>query len=166
MLTLLLILLPIVAGVITLLVGANLAKQVALVGALAELGLALFVWSQFDPSAGVQFGFKYNWLASAGISFAAGLDGISLVLVLLTAFLTPLIVLSTFEHTYKNSAAFYSLILFMSAALDRRFYSNGCFLILSFLRSSTYSGLFPGSGLGWRKSFESNFQVLHLYHVR
>ena len=61
MLTLLLILLPIVAGVITLAVGANSAKQVALIGALAELGLALFVWSQFDPAAGVQFAFKYNF---------------------------------------------------------------------------------------------------------
>ena len=136
MLTLLLILLPLVAGVITLLVGANLAKQVALVGALAELGLAIFVWSQFDPAAGVQFGFKYNWLASAGISFAAGVDGISLVLVLLTAFLTPLIVLSTFSHTYKNSAAFYSLILFMSAALVGVFMATDAFVFYLFFEAA------------------------------
>ena len=127
---------PIVAGVITLLVGANLAKQVALVGALAELGLAVFVWSQFDPAAGVQFGFKYNWLASAGISFAAGLDGISLVLVLLTAFLIPLIVLSTFGHTYKNRAAFYSLILFMSAALIGVFTATDAFVFYLFFEAA------------------------------
>jgi len=128
--------LPIVAGVITLAVGANLAKQVALIGALAELGLALFVWSQFDPSAGTQFAFKYHWLASAGISFAAGLDGISLVLVLLTAFLTPLIVLSTFGHSYKNSATFYSLILFMEAALVGVFSASDAFLFYLFFEAA------------------------------
>jgi NADH-quinone oxidoreductase subunit M len=64
-----------------------------------------------------QFGFKYAWVASGGISFAAGIDGISLVLVLLTTFLTPLIILSAFKNEYKNPATFYSLILFMEAAL-------------------------------------------------
>lgn len=124
------------AGVITLAVGAGMAKQVALIGALAELGLAIFVWSQFDPTAGVQFAFKYNWLASAGISFAAGLDGISLVLVLLTAFLTPLIVLSTFGHSYKNGAAFYSLILFMQAALVGVFSATDAFLFYLFFEAA------------------------------
>lgn len=127
---------PIVAGVITLVVGANSAKQVALIGALAELGLALFVWSQFDPAAGVQFAFKYDWLASAGISFGAGLDGISLLLVLLTAFLTPLIILSTFGHTYKNGSAFYSLILFMSAALVGVFAATDAFLFYLFFEAA------------------------------
>ena len=62
MLTLLLILLPIAAAVLTLLTGDRLAKQIALVGSLAELGLAIMIWTQFDPAGGSQFGFKYNWL--------------------------------------------------------------------------------------------------------
>jgi NADH-quinone oxidoreductase subunit M len=158
MLTLLLILLPIVAGVITLLVGVNLAKQVALVGALAELGLTLFVWSQFDPSAGVQFAFKYNWLTSAGISFAAGLDGISLVLVLLTAFLTPLIILSTFSHTYKNSPAFYSLILFMSAALVGVFTATDAFLFYLFFEAALIPVYFLAAVWGGENRLKVTFK--------
>ena len=136
MLTLLLILLPIAAAVLTLVTGDRMAKQVALIGGLAELGLAIAVWSQFDPAAGSQFGFKYNWLASAGISFAAGIDGISLILVILTTFLTPLIILSAFGHDYKNSATFYSLILFMEAALIGVFTSTDAFLFYLFFEAA------------------------------
>jgi NADH-quinone oxidoreductase subunit M len=158
MLTLLLILLPIVAGVITLTVGANSAKQVALIGALAELGLALFVWSQFDPAAGAQFAFKYNWLASAGISFGAGLDGISLVLVLLTAFLTPLIILSTFGHTYKNGSAFYSLILFMSAALVGVFSATDAFLFYLFFEAALIPVYFLAAVWGGENRLKVTFK--------
>jgi len=136
MLTLLLILLPIAAAVLTLATGARLAKQVALIGGLAELGLAVVVWAQFDPSGGSQFGFKYNWIASAGISFAAGIDGISLILVILTTFLTPLIILSAFGHDYKNSPTFYSLILFMEAALIGVFTSTDAFLFYLFFEAA------------------------------
>jgi NADH-quinone oxidoreductase subunit M len=136
MLTLLLILLPIAAGVLTLLTGDRLSKQVALIGGLAEFALAITVWNQFDATGGVQFGFKYDWLQSAGISFAAGIDGISLVLVLLTAFLTPLIILSAFGHSYKNGPTFYALILFMQAALIGVFTATDAFLFYLFFEAA------------------------------
>ncbi|NIJ56023.1 complex I subunit 4 family protein [Dyadobacter arcticus] len=136
MLTLLLILLPIAAGIATFLSGERLAKQVALIGGLASLGVAIATWLQFDPAAGSQFGFKYAWLASGGISFAAGIDGISLVLVLLTTFLTPLIILSAFKHDYKGTASFYSLILFMEAALIGVFTATDAFLFYLFFEAA------------------------------
>jgi NADH-quinone oxidoreductase subunit M len=142
MLTILLILIPVVAGLLTLSLGGRNVKQLALVGALAELGTVLLAWSQFDPAGGQQFGFKYDWIASAGVTLGAGLDGISLLLVLLTAFLTPLIILSAFGQSYKNPSAFYSLILFMEAALI------GVFPFLPFLRSRSDSRLLSGGGLG------------------
>jgi NADH-quinone oxidoreductase subunit M len=136
MLTLLLILLPVAAAVLTLASGSRLARQIALAGGLAELGLAVFVWSQFDPAGGAQFAFKYHWLESAGISFAAGIDGISMVLVLLTTFLTPFIILSAFGHDYKNQASFYSLILFMEAALIGVFTATDAFLFYLFFEAA------------------------------
>ena len=136
MLTLLLILIPIVAGALTFLSGERFAKQVALIGGLAELGLAIFVWTKFDPNLSFQYSFKYSWLPSAGISFGAGVDGISLVLVLLTAFLSPLIILSAFDRNYKNSAAFYSLILFMEGALIGVFTATDAFLFYLFFEAA------------------------------
>jgi len=51
-----------------------------------------------------------------GISLRFGMDGISLLLVLLTTFLIPLIILSSFQHDYKRPSAFYGLVLLMEAA--------------------------------------------------
>ncbi|WP_439556036.1 complex I subunit 4 family protein [Dyadobacter sp.] len=158
MLTLLLILLPIAAGILTLLSGERLAKQVALVGGLASLGLAVAVWLQFDPAAGTQFGFKYAWLANAGISFAAGIDGISLVLVLLTTFLTPLIIFSAFNHTYKNAASFYSLILFMEAALIGVFTATDAFLFYLFFEAALIPVYFLAAVWGGENRLKVTFK--------
>src|SRR5512133_1500716 len=54
---------------------------------------------------------------SMGIEFRLGLDGLSMLLVLLTAFLTPLIIFSTFGDGVKRRNSFYALILLMEMAL-------------------------------------------------
>jgi len=136
MLTILLILIPLAAGLLTFFLGGSKAKTIALVGALAELATAVFVWTQFDPAAGAQFGFKYDWIPASGISFGASIDGISMLLVLLTTFLVPLIVLSAFGHNYKNPAAFYALILFMESALVGVFTTTDVFLFYLFFEAA------------------------------
>lgn len=136
MLTLLLILIPILAGILTFSLGGKNAKNIALAGALAELVAAVYIWIQFDPAAGTQFSFKYHWIESAGISFAGGIDGISMLLLLLTTFLTPLIVLSAFSHPYKKPEAFFSLILFMEAALVGVFVASDAFLFYLFFEAA------------------------------
>ncbi|PWJ53227.1 NADH-quinone oxidoreductase subunit M [Dyadobacter jejuensis] len=136
MLTLILILLPLAAGIITLLSGAQLAKKIALVSGLAILATAVYAWLQFDPAAGTQFSYQYNWLSNGSILFSGGMDGISLVLVLLTTFLTPLIILSAFKHDYKNSPTFYALILFMESALVGVFTATDAFLFYLFFEAA------------------------------
>jgi NADH-quinone oxidoreductase subunit M len=59
----------------------------------------------------------YHGSPQMGICFSAGIDGISMVMVLLTTVLVPLIILTTYKHEYKNAKAFYALILFMQAGL-------------------------------------------------
>ena len=136
MLTLLLILIPLLAGSLVLFTKNNSAKQVALLAALIELATACVVFVQFRADASTQFGFNYAWIPSAGISFSAGIDGISLLLVMLTAFLVPLIVLSTFRQLYKNASVFYALILFMQAALIGVFTATDAFLFYFFFEAA------------------------------
>ncbi|WP_295654233.1 NADH-quinone oxidoreductase subunit M [uncultured Mucilaginibacter sp.] len=117
MTVIILLLLPLLGALVTLLFkGAN-AKTVALLFGLAELAVAATFLSQFIPDATTQFGVDFEWIASAGVHFKAGIDGISMVMVLLTTLLVPIIILSTFKHDYKNPAVFYALILFMQAGL-------------------------------------------------
>lgn len=132
MLTALLISWPLVAALILLALDARLAKGWALTASLIELVLTIVVMVQFEPTSSTQFIFNYPWIASLGINFYAGIDGISLLLVLLTTLLTPLIILSSFKNSYEKPVAFYSLILFMEMALVGVFVALDGFLFYIF----------------------------------
>jgi NADH-quinone oxidoreductase subunit M len=117
MTVIILLFLPLLGALATLLFKGGTAKNVALLFALAEFAVAVVFLSKFIPDATTQFGVDYTWIYRYGIHFKAGIDGISMVLVLLTTLLVPIIVLSTFKHEYKNPSAFYALMLFMQAGL-------------------------------------------------
>ena len=66
------------------------AKVFALAASVVELALSLPLWFRFDPgSSGMQFTEHETWIPALGISYSLGIDGISLLLVLLTTVLTP-----------------------------------------------------------------------------
>ncbi|MBD1385166.1 NADH-quinone oxidoreductase subunit M [Mucilaginibacter rigui] len=112
-----LLLLPVVAALLVLLFKNEAAKHAALLFSLIELGIVVYFLIGFLPDASVQYGIDVPWIAQMGIYFKAGIDGISMVMVLLTTVLVPLIILTTYKHEYKNAKAFYALILFMQAGL-------------------------------------------------
>ena len=112
-----LIFLPVIAAIVLLFFKNNVAKHVALAFSVAELAIAGYFLSHFVPDASTQFVIDAPWIPKFGIYFNAGIDGISMVMVLLTTILVPLIILSTYKHQYTNAPAFYALILFMQAGL-------------------------------------------------
>src|ERR1700733_14046703 len=113
----LLIFLPVIAAVLVLFFKNSAAKHAALVFSLAELVLAGVFLSKFVPNATTQFMIDVPWIPKFGIYFNAGIDGISMIMVLLSTLLVPLIILTTYKHEYKNANAFYALILFMQAGM-------------------------------------------------
>ncbi|MET3977768.1 NADH-quinone oxidoreductase subunit M [Mucilaginibacter sp. UYP25] len=112
-----LLFLPVLAALLVLLVKNEVAKHAALFFAVIELGLAGYFLAGFVPDASVQYGLDLPWIPQMGVYFKAGIDGISMVMVLLTTVLVPVIILTTYKHEYKNAKAFYALILFMQAGL-------------------------------------------------
>ncbi|WP_316802222.1 NADH-quinone oxidoreductase subunit M [Pedobacter nototheniae] len=124
---LLLIFLPLAGAVITAFSGKS-AKIISTVIAVISLGLALFMACSFIPDASTQFETNLPWIADLGIRFHAGIDGISMLVVLLTNILIPIIILSSYKHDYKNPSAFYALILFMQTGLLLVFTSMDAFL--------------------------------------
>jgi NADH-quinone oxidoreductase subunit M len=112
-----LLFLPILAALVVLLFKNEMAKHVAMFFAIAELALALYFLNGFVADASLQYSIDVPWIKQFSIYFKAGIDGISMVMVLLTTVLVPLIILTTYEHQYKNAKAFYALILFMQAGL-------------------------------------------------
>jgi NADH-quinone oxidoreductase subunit M len=112
-----LLFLPVVAALAVLIFKNEIAKHVALFFAVAEFALALLFLTHFVPDATTQFTVDSIWIPKLGIYFNAGIDGISMIMVLLTTILVPLIILTTYQHQYKNASVFYALILFMQAGL-------------------------------------------------
>jgi len=109
-----------------------MAKQIALLATIAELVLAVVAAVQFEQNSSVQFLANYSWIPSLGIDFKVGMDGISLLLVLLTTFLMPFIFHISFKKKYDNEAAFYALLLLAQAGLIGVFTSLNGFLFYFF----------------------------------
>jgi len=133
MITLLLILLPLLSALAVLIGNPASAKKTALFLATAELILASYAFFllYLQPQSAAII-FSAPWITSLGIRFSLNLDGISMVLVLLTSMLTPLIILSSFGAAYKNPRAFYALVLFMQMALTGVFMAADGFLFYIF----------------------------------
>ena len=101
--------LPLLGGVIILslrgeeaLVAAN-ARWAALWTSLIVFALSLLLWSEFDPSeAGFQFVENVPWLPEFGVGYRMGVDGISVLFVLLSTLLTPICILSSWDAVKKN----------------------------------------------------------------
>jgi NADH-quinone oxidoreductase subunit M len=130
--------LPTVGALLLLLVRDDerrgaLTRNVALVVSLLVFAETLLLWAQFDSgSADFQFVERYAWIPSFGISYAVGVDGVSLLLLVLTAFLTPLALLSSWESVQRKTRAFCMVVLFLESAMLGVFVSLDLFLFYVF----------------------------------
>lgn len=132
MIALSLILIPIIGGLLSLALKSNAStsKSIALVSSLATLAVTIFAFTSFDATKIVEV--KYIWMKDLNINFHLGIDGISLLMLTLTAILVPLIVLSTYKFSYSNSSLFYALILFTQASLMGVFMAKDIFVFYFF----------------------------------
>ncbi|MFL2547273.1 MAG: NuoM family protein [Candidatus Rariloculaceae bacterium] len=101
----------------------------ALVATLVEAVLALKLWIGFDTSAvDMQFVERFDWMPTFGIQYAVGVDGISILLVLLTALLCPLCVLASWNSITTRVRAYMMLILLVEGAMMVVFTALDAFL--------------------------------------
>jgi NADH-quinone oxidoreductase subunit M len=115
-----LIVIPIIAGLIAAWSG-KLSKWIAFGGSLVALAFILIKTQTFNPDGGFQFVFDKPWF-SAGMHFHTAIDGLSLVLLLLTNILVPVIILSSFGQKNANATLF-ALVVGMQGALNGVFMS-------------------------------------------
>ncbi|MEK7946982.1 NADH-quinone oxidoreductase subunit M [Pigmentiphaga sp. YJ18] len=113
---------PIVFGILVLAVGRDsnptVARVLALIGAIAGLLVTLPLYTGFDAStAQMQFVEKATWIAEYGVSYSLGVDGISLWFVLLTAFITIIVVLAGWEVITSRVAQYMGAFLILSGLM-------------------------------------------------
>src|SRR5688500_13472442 len=108
-------------------------RLVALGSSLVTFAATLLLWWRFDPaSADYQFVERYAWLPAFGIQYLVGVDGISLLLVVLTGFLTPLALLSSWESVHVNVKTFSFFLLALEASMLGVFVAIDLFLFYMF----------------------------------
>lgn len=109
--------------------GRNGILVTALVTTVVEAYLALMLWMGFDSAEeGMQFVERMEWMPTFGIQYAVGVDGISILLVLLTALLCPLCVLGSWSAITTRVRAFMMLILLVEGAMMVVFTALDAFL--------------------------------------
>jgi NADH-quinone oxidoreductase subunit M len=124
----LILILPLFGVVATLLAHESLSRQIALGTSLITLVASLPLWFVFDNSnPGMQFIEKHQWIDSPAIHYALGVDGISMPLVLLTTFLTPLCILVSWTAIETRMKEFLISLLVMETA------TIGVFVALDFV---------------------------------
>jgi NADH-quinone oxidoreductase subunit M len=133
MLTGLLVVFPLLAALLLLFTRGKAARNFALLLSAAEFALALAAYFQFrhNPDA-ANLVLNCNWIPSLNVKFAVAMDGMDLLLVLLTTLLVPVIILSSFKNDYESPHSFYSLILLMQSALVGVFVAKDGFLFYVF----------------------------------
>jgi NADH-quinone oxidoreductase subunit M len=113
-------LVPFLCGIVIAGLGAerkNLVRGLALTTSLIGLGGTLCMWLHFDPkSGGLQFVEKFDWVPSLGIQYFLGVDGLGLLMVLLTGIVTPLAILASWRMDDRPHV-YHALILWLQAGL-------------------------------------------------
>jgi NADH-quinone oxidoreductase subunit M len=111
---------PLVGGVILAFLKPTqrrLALGIALGACLLGLLHAVMMWINFDAASGkMQFEQQMDWIPSIGVQYHVGVDGLGLLMVMLTAIVTPLAVLASWKIEDKTPQ-YYSLMLFLQAGL-------------------------------------------------
>jgi NADH-quinone oxidoreductase subunit M len=108
-------------------------KGYTLVVSLVEFVLSLRLWCGFnDAYGGMQFVERHNWLPQYGVSYYLGIDGFSLLLILLATLLTPICVLATWNDVKNRVKEFMICLLFMLAGMIGVFASLDIFLFYVF----------------------------------
>ncbi len=116
MITLCLLFLPFFSGILCFALPKTSVKYFAFISSLVSLGITIIACIQRDQIA-EKLHFNAVWVESLGIQFKLGIDGISLLMILLTNLLIPFILASSFKNTYPRIKLFYFLILFMQTGL-------------------------------------------------
>jgi NADH:ubiquinone oxidoreductase subunit 4 (chain M) len=127
---------PLAGAIILLFVNRekhNFIKYFTLSVSLLTFIVSLFLLSKFDfNNTNFQFLTEAIWIERLNAGFRVGVDGISILLVMLTTFITPITILSSFSAIEKRNKEYYFLLLLLQFAITGVFVALDLFLFYIF----------------------------------
>jgi NADH-quinone oxidoreductase subunit M len=131
-----LLLIPIIGSIIILFFKDSQQKAIKAIGLLVSIFafvVSLIVYANFDSiKPGFQLVHQVSWVKSLNLSYKVGIDGLSMILVLLTTFLTPLTLYSSWESIKNRVKLFTFFMLFLEVGMLGVFISLDLFLFYIF----------------------------------
>ena len=129
-----LIFIPLIgAGLLFVVPGEENQRRVALLVTVINAVLSFKLWNNFDATtANLQFGEKVAWIPTLNINYTLGIDGISLLLIMLTTLVMPLCVLGSWTYISKRIREFFICLLVMETAMVGVFAAMDFFLFYVF----------------------------------
>ncbi|MDD4051734.1 MAG: NADH-quinone oxidoreductase subunit M [candidate division Zixibacteria bacterium] len=110
-----------------------LIRKAAFLFALATFVISLGLLLDFDTAtSGMQFEVNIPWISEFGVNYHQGIDGISLLLILLTTFLTAIAILSAFSAVDRSVRGFFASLLLLETGMIGVFASLDLFLFYVF----------------------------------
>ena len=113
--------LPILGGVALLVLGdrgISAGRWVALITTVVTFGLSTLLWTNFDmTTADMQFVEKLTWIPAFNAWYALGVDGIAMPLIILTTFVTPLVVIAGWTVIEKRPAQYFASFLILEGLM-------------------------------------------------
>ena len=132
----LLIWLPILGGVLVMMAGDQGARPLALTFAVATFGLSVPLYAGFDTtSARMQASEFLQWLPSFNINYHLGIDGIALPLILLTTFVTVLVVIAGWGSIRERVAQYMAALLILEGIMIGVFCARDAILFYVFFEA-------------------------------
>src|SRR3954463_4724985 len=92
--------------------GSALAKLVGLAVSVLTLAVGVAIAAQYDTGDGMQLTEQHSWIPELGVHYALGVDGLGLLLILLTVVLVPIVLVASWhEADHRDPAAFFAWAL-------------------------------------------------------
>ena len=148
---------------------AELIKRAAFAATLVVAIASIFLVTGFDKSVtGMQYVQSNTWIEAFKINFAVGIDGISLVLILLSTILVPIVILATWHESDLgrwSSKSFYILILVLETLMIGVFAATDLFLFYVFFEAMLIPIYFliGGYGTGNKSAAAVKFLLYSLF---
>lgn len=111
----------------------QLVRWLSLIASVSVFFLSLLMWLGFDPdTGGLQMTEKISWIPQFNINYQLGVDGISLLLVLLTTFLVPIVILASWTSISDKVKGFHISLLLLTTGMIGAFLAMDMFLFYVF----------------------------------
>jgi hypothetical protein len=157
---------PLVGGLLIIGLGdqrQQLARRLGLGFSLAALGLALPLWHGFDPArSGFQWPEQHQWVQTPNIDYFVGVDGLSLLMVMLAAIVTPMALVASWKIPQRAQSAH----AVPANRLVRNVHRAQLLSLVHLLGTEPRPGIFPDQALGRADAHSGGHAVFRLHHGR